>query len=210
MSYVRTLIFVTCPRLGGNGGPPVKHASAAASCLAPITVLLIAGRRQVCGSRGVGEARAIGGCLAGLPALLHCVKAGLRAVRPAVFVPRIVAAGVPAVAHTQSNGPRGSRRGRGRGRWRARQDRKGQGRGALGYCLHASHQGERRDEEHRCLHCVGTLSICAPRRSRISDGAVRAVILCRACGAELVVQSGRWRRRSAAESARRAPSLVVR
>eukprot|EP00964_Phaeocystis_antarctica_P048282 scaffold27954_cov70-Phaeocystis_antarctica.AAC.6 len=58
--------------------------------------------------RGVGEARAVGGRLALLPALLHCVEAAR------FNVPRVAAAGIPAVAHTQSHRPRGSRRRRGR------------------------------------------------------------------------------------------------
>ena len=56
----------------------------------------------------MGEARAVGGRLAGLPALLHCVEAD-----PSI-APRVDAAGVPAVTLTQSNRPCGSRRRRGR------------------------------------------------------------------------------------------------
>ena len=74
-------------RLCGNGRPRVKHAAAAAGCFAPIIITWVRG------GRGVGEARAVGGRLAGLPALLNCVDAATR-----WGVPWIAAAGVPAVS----------------------------------------------------------------------------------------------------------------
>ena len=52
----------------------------------------------------MGEAHALVSRLAGLPALLHCVEADPSKA------PRVAAAGVPAVARTQSHRPRGSRR----------------------------------------------------------------------------------------------------
>eukprot|EP00964_Phaeocystis_antarctica_P070128 scaffold42667_cov67-Phaeocystis_antarctica.AAC.2 len=110
-------------RLCGNGRPRVKHAAAAVGCFAPIIIIWF------CGGRGVGEARAVGGRLAGLPALLHCVEAAPSKA------PRVAATGVPAVAHTQSHRPRGGRRRRGRrgrrggrgrfNRWRKRRGRRG-------------------------------------------------------------------------------------
>ena len=75
---------------------------AVASSFAPFIVLGCAKCVWICGGRSVGEARAVGGRLAGLSALLHRIDAALSSV------PRLVAAGVPAEARTQSNSPRGS------------------------------------------------------------------------------------------------------